>query len=125
MASKLKDQGNKCFKNGQWEEAAILYTEAIECSSTDLHLQAVLHLNRAFASLKAGRPYDALRDLQSEAAFERQTPALLKKRLYRLALAHYSIGDIDEAERFLRQCNDGGQGTLTLFKVRMTAQTLT
>eukprot|EP00730_Choanoeca_flexa_P018660 TRINITY_DN9085_c0_g1_i3.p1 TRINITY_DN9085_c0_g1~~TRINITY_DN9085_c0_g1_i3.p1 ORF type:complete len:625 (+),score=104.42 TRINITY_DN9085_c0_g1_i3:135-2009(+) len=109
MASKLKDQGNKCFKNGQWEEAAILYTEAIECSSTDLHLQAVLHLNRAFASLKAGRPYDALRDLQSEAAFERQTPALLKKRLYRLALAHYSIGDIDEAERFLRQCNDGGQ----------------
>ena len=43
----LKAQANAKFKDGKYEEAVELYTQAIE-----VHQTSVLYANRAFANLK-------------------------------------------------------------------------
>lgn len=47
-AEQLKNAGNKCFKNGDFEEAENLYSQAIQKNSNN----ALLFTNRANARLK-------------------------------------------------------------------------
>ena len=47
-AEQLKNSGNKCFKNGDYEEAEALYSQAIQKNSAN----PLLFTNRANARLK-------------------------------------------------------------------------
>lgn len=58
-AQKLKDEGNKAFKEGNFEEAIRLYSEAIACCTSDTHL---LYSNRSAAFMALNMFQDALND---------------------------------------------------------------
>jgi DnaJ homolog subfamily C member 7 len=56
-----KDEGNLAFKNGDFENAVRLYSEAIDEQSKE----AALHSNRSAAFLKLGKYAEAVRDAQA------------------------------------------------------------
>ena len=48
-----KEEGNALFKSSKWEEAELIYTEALQfCLLSDHQLRSVLFSNRAAASIK-------------------------------------------------------------------------
>ncbi|XP_044277641.1 sperm-associated antigen 1 isoform X2 [Varanus komodoensis] len=90
-AAKLKAEGNELFKNGQFGDAVLRYTEAIENvvssgiqSPEDL---SILYSNRAACYLKEGNSVDCIQDCNS--ALELQPYSL--KPLLRRALAYESM----------------------------------
>ncbi|KAM9386501.1 sperm-associated antigen 1 [Phaethornis superciliosus] len=96
-AAKLKSEGNELFKNGQFGEAALKYSEAIEYvtgrgeqSPDDL---SILYSNRAACYLKEGNCSDCIQDCNR--ALELQPFAL--KPLLRRALANESLEQYRQA----------------------------
>uniref|UniRef100_A0A8C3RDG5 Sperm associated antigen 1 n=1 Tax=Cyanoderma ruficeps TaxID=181631 RepID=A0A8C3RDG5_9PASS len=90
-AAKLKSQGNELFKSGQFGEAVLKYSEAIECvtglgeqSPDDL---SILYSNRAACYLKEGNCSDCIQDCNR--ALELQPYSL--KPLLRRAMANESM----------------------------------
>ncbi|RMC15097.1 hypothetical protein DUI87_07277 [Hirundo rustica rustica] len=90
-AAKLKSEGNELFKSGQFGEAVLKYSEAIECvaglgeqSPEDL---SILYSNRAACYLKEGNCSDCIQDCNR--ALELQPFAL--KPLLRRAMANESM----------------------------------
>ncbi|KAM4906416.1 sperm-associated antigen 1 [Sylvia borin] len=90
-AAKLKSEGNELFKSGQFGEAVLKYSEAIDCvtglgeqSPDDL---SVLYSNRAACYLKEGNCSDCIQDCNR--ALELQPFSL--KPLLRRAMANESM----------------------------------
>ncbi|XP_066034028.1 sperm-associated antigen 1 isoform X2 [Chamaea fasciata] len=90
-AAKLKTEGNELFKSGQFGEAVLKYSEAIECvtalgeqSPDDL---SILYSNRAACYLKEGNCSDCIQDCNR--ALELQPFSL--KPLLRRAVANESL----------------------------------
>ncbi|XP_058689002.1 sperm-associated antigen 1 [Poecile atricapillus] len=90
-AAKLKSEGNELFKSGQFGEAVLKYSEAIECvsglgeqSPDDL---SILYSNRAACYLKEGNCSDCIQDCNR--ALELQPFSL--KPLLRRAMANESM----------------------------------
>ncbi|PKK34413.1 sperm associated antigen 1 [Columba livia] len=91
LAAKLKSEGNELFKSGQFGEAVLKYSEAIEYviglgeqSPDDL---SILYSNRAACYLKEGNCSDCIQDCNR--ALELQPFSL--KPLLRRAMAHESM----------------------------------
>lgn len=47
MLQSKKEQGNQAFKEGKWQEAYDLYSEALAIDSNNKAINAILHYNRA------------------------------------------------------------------------------
>ncbi|XP_068093829.1 sperm-associated antigen 1 [Hyperolius riggenbachi] len=90
-AARLKAQGNQLFKNGQFAEAALRYTEAIEnlrnTGDEDAEELGVLYSNRAACHLKDGNSSQCIEDCNK--ALELQPFSI--KPLLRRAMAFESL----------------------------------
>ncbi|KAH9589390.1 PPP domain [Trypanosoma melophagium] len=87
-ADQLKAQGNEAFKEGKWNHAIELYTQALE-----LYKTPALLCNRAFAYLKTEMPGAALADADEAVRLD---PGFVKA-YYRKASAHLYLGKHKEA----------------------------
>ncbi|XP_073535725.1 sperm-associated antigen 1 isoform X2 [Phyllobates terribilis] len=91
LAAQLKNDGNQLFKNGQFGEASIKYSEAIEnlksTGSGDAEELAILYSNRAACQLKDGNCAECIEDCNK--ALELQPFSL--KPLLRRAMANESL----------------------------------
>mmetsp|Transcript_8770 Transcript_8770/g.22250 ORF Transcript_8770/g.22250 Transcript_8770/m.22250 type:complete len:190 (-) Transcript_8770:89-658(-) len=95
-ASSLKEEGNKLFKAGQWEEAIELYSDALDfCPDTDdfKYSAAVFLCNRAACFLQLGHLEDVVEDCTDALELE---PRYVKA-LIRRAKAHEQLEDLDAA----------------------------
>lgn len=52
MLQNKKEQGNQAFKEGKWQEAYDLYSEALAIDSNNKSINAILHYNRATTCAK-------------------------------------------------------------------------
>uniref|UniRef100_A0A7M4FSV6 Sperm associated antigen 1 n=1 Tax=Crocodylus porosus TaxID=8502 RepID=A0A7M4FSV6_CROPO len=96
-AAKLKSEGNELFKNGQFGDAVLKYSEAIE-SAVNLGVQnphdlSILYSNRAACYLKEGNCSDCIQDCNR--ALELQPFSL--KPLLRRAMAYESMERYQQA----------------------------
>ena len=64
-ASALKEDGNERFKNGDYEKALSLYTEALELNDIKETDKAIIYKNRAMCHLKLEEYDDAIKDATS------------------------------------------------------------
>ncbi|XP_069813433.1 sperm-associated antigen 1 isoform X2 [Dendropsophus ebraccatus] len=91
LAAQLKNEGNQLFKNGQFGEASVKYSEAIEnlknTGSEDTEELGVLYSNRAACHLKDGNCAECIEDCNK--ALELQPFSL--KPLLRRAMANESL----------------------------------
>ncbi|KAG9478762.1 sperm-associated antigen 1 [Eleutherodactylus coqui] len=91
LATQLKNEGNQLFKNGQFGEASIKYSEAIEnvknTGSEDAEELGILYANRAACHLKDGNCAQCIEDCNK--ALELQPFSL--KPLLRRAMANESL----------------------------------
>jgi tetratricopeptide (TPR) repeat protein len=62
LAELKKTGGNEAFAEGNYAQAAIFYTEAIDLAAPDSPLRAICFANRSFANMKLGRLPEALDD---------------------------------------------------------------
>ena len=85
----LKSQGNDLFKQGKYQEAVDIYTEAIECYQKDF---AACFQNRAAAYEKMDRFEEVVCDCTSALKLQPK----YCKALFRRANAHQSLGDLEE-----------------------------
>ncbi|KAJ3651039.1 hypothetical protein Zmor_017102 [Zophobas morio] len=128
-----KEEGNEAFKNGDWDSAVELYTEAIEVhhgENTDL---AVFYKNRAAAYLKLEKYKEAIRDCDRSLEIVKNDP----KALFRRCQALESLERYEEAYRDATQIfkddpnNKAMQGVLERLhkvvqdRVKQNAQTST
>jgi len=61
QAQDLKDQGNKCFKQGKYDEAIKLYSQAIDVCPPENKMElSTFYANRAAAYEKLVRPVSRL-----------------------------------------------------------------
>ncbi|OCT77005.1 hypothetical protein XELAEV_18032208mg [Xenopus laevis] len=90
-AARLKSEGNQLFKNGQFAEAALKYSQAIEnvknTRSENAEELAILHSNRAACHLKDGNSRECIEDCNR--ALELQPFSV--KPLLRRAMANESL----------------------------------
>jgi len=84
-----KNEGNAAFKDGQYQQAAVYYTEALTLNDQ----QHALFSNRAACFLKLGRYAQAKED----AAACIQLAPTFSKGHFRLALAHQALDEFGEA----------------------------
>ncbi|XP_010839276.1 PREDICTED: mitochondrial import receptor subunit TOM34 [Bison bison bison] len=96
----LRTTGNQSFRNGQFAEAATLYSRALrmlqEQGSSDPEKESVLYSNRAACHLKDGNCIDCIKDCTSALAL---VPFSLKPLLRRAsayeALEKYPLAYVD------------------------------
>jgi tetratricopeptide (TPR) repeat protein len=88
-AAYRKKLGNEAFKTGDFTQAAVHYTEAIDVSATD----PSLYCNRAACFLKLGRLQQALDDSCRSIALD---PRMVKAH-FRKGTALYAIGQYEES----------------------------
>ncbi|KAI5216048.1 mitochondrial import receptor subunit TOM34 [Manis pentadactyla] len=96
----LRAAGNQSFRNGQFAEAAALYSRALQVlqaqGSLDPEEESVLYSNRAACHLKDGNCTDCVKDSTSALAL---TPFAMKPLLRRAsayeALEKYSLAYVD------------------------------
>lgn len=90
-SARLKAQGNQLFKNGQFGEAAVKYSEAIEnfknAGAEDAEELGILYSNRAACHLKDGNSLQCIEDCNK--ALELQPFSI--KPLLRRAMAYESL----------------------------------
>jgi len=97
--SEEKAKGNSCFKKGDYNEAATLYTNALKmCSADDKDMIVALHKNLAACWLKLQQYEDALSDCKTAL----QLAPSDVKALYRLAQALEGKKEYSEAMRTLK-----------------------
>jgi len=89
QALAIKDQGNAKYKESRFEEAANLYTKAIQlvpCGSTDLALNC--YANRAACFQQMREPNLALTDVKHVLTFDpSNAKALARKQVYEQQIA--------------------------------------
>lgn len=94
----LKEQGNEAFKNGNFEEAVMLYTKAIKLTSDEKEL-AVYFKNRAAAYLKQEKYEKVIEDCDKALEVVPTDP----KALFRRSQALESLERFEEAYRDARE----------------------
>jgi tetratricopeptide (TPR) repeat protein len=62
LAELKKTGGNEAFAEGNYAQAAIFYTEAVDLAAPDSPLRPICFANRSFANMKLGRLPEALAD---------------------------------------------------------------
>jgi len=93
LAERTKQAAGICFKNGQYERAIAMYTEALPATDRTPELKANLLCNRALCYLKLGEPESALADAKAASS---ALPEFSKAH-YRAAQAFEALGRIREA----------------------------
>lgn len=91
-AAELKEKGNESFKNGDYESAIALYSDAIKLT-TDHNELAVYYKNRAAAHLKQGRYQQAVDDCTKSLELVPADP----KALFRRSQAYENLQRIEQA----------------------------
>ena len=84
-ADQLKDQGNKEFMAGKFDEAIGLYTQAIEMSGDKANV--VYFANRANAYLEKGMDQNCIDDCKKALEID----AKFVKAYYRMAKAYFNL----------------------------------
>lgn len=97
-SARLREEGNKAFKEGRFQEAVDLYTRAITADPS----VEVNYTNRAFAYFKLGKHDESAKDA-NEAI--RLKPDFFKGH-YRLGLALFAKGDYQAAMVSLRRAQE-------------------
>uniref|UniRef100_A0AC11EG59 Translocase of outer mitochondrial membrane 34 n=1 Tax=Ovis aries TaxID=9940 RepID=A0AC11EG59_SHEEP len=96
----LRTSGNQSFRNGQFAEAATLYSRALrmlqEQGSSDPEKESVLYSNRAACHLKDGNCVDCIKDCTSALALVpfSMKPLLRRASAYE-ALEKYPLAYVD------------------------------
>ncbi|CAG8524092.1 17050_t:CDS:2, partial [Acaulospora morrowiae] len=91
-AEEAKVAANEQYKNGNYEEAIVLYTQAIELDTTS----PTYYTNRAAALMMLKRSKEALEDCQRALSLD---PSSFKA-LLRGAKCNFVLGNLSEAERW-------------------------
>eukprot|EP00210_Caulerpa_lentillifera_P001387 g1334.t1 len=89
----LKQEGNKSFQVGNYEDALNYYTQALSFAQEDVRMQAVLHSNKAATLINMERHLDAI--VCSYCAISLDSTYL--RAYQRRASAYESLGDISAA----------------------------
>ncbi|XP_006119674.2 protein unc-45 homolog B [Pelodiscus sinensis] len=97
--AQLKEEGNKYFQAGDYENAINSYTKAMKLSK-DKSLQAVLYRNRAACFLKK----ESYAQAASDASRAIDISASDIKALYRRSQALESLGKLDQAFKDVQRC---------------------
>ncbi|GAB6029698.1 hypothetical protein CHUAL_005421 [Chamberlinius hualienensis] len=93
-STKLKDEGNVHFKNGDYEKALSCYTKALKLKETNSsNEESILYKNRAACYLKLSNYEKAVEDCDKSLSL---CPGDTKS-LYRRIQAHEQLGRFDEA----------------------------
>eukprot|EP00035_Acanthoeca_spectabilis_P020775 m.434561 g.434561 ORF g.434561 m.434561 type:complete len:453 (-) comp17732_c0_seq1:103-1461(-) len=108
QASARKEEGNKLFKDGEYERAMLRYGSAIDKfgnnnevkSEEERALLVPCHLNKAMCQLKLKRPSAALETLEKVLKLDKANV----KGLYRKGLALADMGEYDDAKAALKEC---------------------
>ncbi|XP_075227604.1 unc-45 myosin chaperone [Lycorma delicatula] len=100
-AIQIKEEGNKAFKEGEWENALKLYTKAIKQINGDIPEKAVLYKNRAAAYLKLNDYNKAIDDCNLSLEIIPNDP----KALFRRCQALDALDRHEEAYRDAVQIN--------------------
>lgn len=94
VSSKLKDEGNEAFKNGDFEKSIKIYTEALRiCPLLYSQQRAILYCNRSASRLKLEQYKKAIAD--STKAIELDDKYV--KAYYRRAQAYEATEKLDES----------------------------
>ncbi|ORC93162.1 putative TPR-repeat-containing chaperone protein DNAJ [Trypanosoma theileri] len=93
QGSELREEGNKAFKNGDFDAAIDLYTKAIEVNPQEV----ALFSNRSAAYIKKRSFSEAARDAEAAIAID----PTFAKAYFRLHNALCNLGRFDEAARRL------------------------
>lgn len=109
-SQKFKDEGNAAFKEGKWEVAIDLYTQAIKVSPKDSRDLAVYYKNRAAANLKVENYKKALYDCDKSLGIVPTDP----KALFRRCQALEQLERFEEAYRDARQVLNVDPGNKTI-----------
>ncbi|KAA8497601.1 Tetratricopeptide repeat protein 4-like [Porphyridium purpureum] len=97
-AELLRDQGNRCFKYGDYRTALELYSRAVECKCTDDQVASMNLSNRAFAHLKLGNFGRAIEDCERARALDSSN----YKAAFRQACAELELGRLEHATEHAR-----------------------
>lgn len=100
-AIELKEEGNKAFKEGEWDKALKYYSKAIKLISTDAPEKAILYKNRAAVYLKLNEFDKAIDDCNQSLDITPNDP----KALFRRCQALDALNRHEEAYRDARQIN--------------------
>ena len=111
----LKEEGNVCFKSGDFSAAIELYSKAIElCKEEEKPAKAILLCNRATSKFHLGKFEECIADCSLALDADPE----YRKAYYRRSLAHEKVGDfssaVDDGEHF----GDDKQRIKTLVKKR-------
>lgn len=102
--SQLKEQGNTAFKQGNWQKAGELYTEALDKTDNNIDLRSTLHRNRAQVYLNLGQYELASQDALAAATLAENLPqqpkSLTVKSYFRAGRAQYQLGSFSSAKEY-------------------------
>lgn len=106
-APQLKEEGNTAFKQGKWQNARELYTEAFAKCENDIELRSALHRNRAQVLLNLGQ-YELASDDAIAAAgtgdnLSHHAMMFNVKSYFRAGRAQYQLGDFCTAKEYLHR----------------------
>ena len=93
----LKENGNRLFKSGKYENAIETYTSALDLALGDRNLLHAILSNRAACYLKINKYQDCIDDCSAALEINGSQP----KPYYRRALAHEEMGDLQSAYKDL------------------------
>lgn len=92
-----KEQGNQAFKEGNWQEAYNLYSEALAIDSNNKSINAILHYNRATTCAKLNKLDECIEECTKAIelddnymkAYSRRAKTYMEKEEYEQAVVDY------------------------------------
>ncbi len=105
--SELQSKGTRLFEKGKYQEAAGVFTEAIEAYRTEGNGQmaAEMQVNVGMCKRELEQYEDALKEMQTSLAyFEEHGPQIRKAQtMGNMALAYAKLGDTEQAQTMYRE----------------------
>lgn len=97
MLQSKKEQGNAAFKEGKWQEAYDLYSEALAIDSNNKSINAILHYNRATTCAKLNKLDECIEECTKAIdlddtyikAYSRRAKTYMDKEDYEHAVTDY------------------------------------
>lgn len=97
IATNFKNQGNECFKAGQWQDALQYYTQGLDVDAGLDVLTVALYLNRAACNLKLKNYRRCIEDCKRAM----QIDELNVKACFRAGQAFLAVDRLEEARKIL------------------------